>query len=317
MRILVVRLGAMGDVIHTLPAVATLRASFPQAHIAWVIEPRWMPLVEGNPAVNECIPFERRSWSGLRAAWAALRRYPFELAVDFQGLLKSALTARAAGARRIAGYDWSQLREPAAGLLYSERRRVEAAHIVDRHLELARACGASCRRVEFALPEGALEAELPQGGFVLASPFAGWPAKEWPLDRYEALGALLERRAGLPLVLSGRPQELERLRAIKHTIPYICSLTGLIAATRLATAVVGVDSGPLHLAAALAKPGVALYGPTDPARNGPYGGSIRVLRSAGAVTSYQRKRVPDPSMLAIEPAMVFEALEQCLEKKGC
>ncbi len=311
-RILVVRLGAMGDVIHALPAAATLKQAMAPSHLAWAIEPRWTPLLEGNPHVDEMIAINRREWSSVRSAWPRLRSGDWELAVDLQGLVKSALVARASRAKRVAGYDASQLRERAAAWCYTESHTVEAVHIVDRHLDLAQAVGASRLWKEFPLPAGVVETPLPKEGFVLASPFAGWPAKEWPIENYGSLALLLRERAGLALVLDGHASVEAPLRAVPGAIAHVSSITGLIGVTRRARAVVGVDSGPMHLAAALSKPGVAIFGPTDPARNGPYGGSLRVLRAPGAATSYKRRRRTDASMAAISPEMVMEALAHAL-----
>jgi heptosyltransferase-1 len=311
-RILAVRLGAMGDVIHALPAVASLKSSFTGSRVAWVVEPRWAVLLAGNPYVDEIVELNRRKWSSVREAWRRLRALGFDWAVDFQGLIKSALVAKASGARRICGYDRSGVRESAAVWFYTEAHPVEAKHVVDRHLELAARCGAAVRENVFPLPEGTMEGKLPEGEFVLASPFAGWPSKEWPLERYGDLARILRRRFGLALVLNGHPAVEAALRRVDDAVPHVSSISGLIGATRRACAVVGVDSGPLHLAAALGKPGVAIYGPTDPLRNGPYGGTIRVLRAGDAVTSYKRREETDASMMAITPEAVAVELEQCL-----
>mgnify|MGYP001169657182 CR=1 FL=1 len=306
MRILIVRLGAMGDVIHALPAAAALRLRFPDAHISWAIEPRWAPLLQHNPHLNEIVPLNRKQWNSIKAAWKQLRAHPYDLAFDFQGLIKSALTAFASRAKHITGYHRSQLREWPAAFFYTETVHATAPHIVDQHLELA---GAPHTPAQFHIPPGKPEGALPDGPFVLASPIAGWPSKEWPLDRYSELARLLP----MPLVLNGHPAAEPRLRAIPGTQTHISSIDGLIDATRRARAVVGVDSGPLHLAAALNKPGVAIYGPTDPARNGPYGPSIRVLRHPQAITSYKRRDTTDSSMLAITPTMVARELEAVLQ----
>jgi heptosyltransferase-1 len=154
----------------------------------------------------------------------------------------------------------------------------------------------------FALPEGRPEGVLPDGPFVLASPLAGWAGKQWPLEYYAKLAAMF-RASGYSLVLNG-PHTIE----VPGALPHASGLAGLIWATRRAAAVVGIDSGPLHLAAALCKPGVAIFGPTDPARNGPYGGSIRVLRARGARTTYKRHDEIDPSMRAVTPEEVWAAL---------
>jgi heptosyltransferase-1 len=303
-RILVVRLGAMGDIIHTLPAVASLKHSHPGSHLTWIVEPRWIPLLDENPFVDRIVALRRDGLAGLIETWRNLRADRYDFAVDFQGLIKSALTASAARPTRIFGGHQSQIRERAAALFYSNKTISNSAHVVDRNLDLAAAAGASNTLRVFPLPPGRPEGDLPHGDFVLASPLAGWRGKQWPLEHYRTLGARLESELGIPLVLNGPPGS---------GLPHASGLPGLIYATRRATAVVGVDSGPLHLAAALAKPGVAIFGPTDPARNGPYGDSLKVLRSSAATTTYKRAAAIDQSMQQISPDEVFEALRaECL-----
>ena len=306
-RILVIRLGAMGDVIHALPAIASLKHSIPHSKITWIIEPKWSVLLEGNPYVDSTIFFDRNTFQGLRSAWRRLREARFDFAVDFQGLIKSALVASVARADRIFGFNATAARESPASWFYSNRVQLRGFHAVERNLDLAAAAGASSLLHTFPLPAGHPEGVLPSGPFVLASPLAGWGAKQWPLDFYSKLGEQLGREFGLPLVLNG-PQPIR----VPATVPHASGLLGLIDATRRATAVVGVDSGPLHLAAALGKPGVAIYGPTDPARHGPYGGTITVLRSRDAVTYYKRTSEPDASMREISPEQVVGALEPLL-----
>ncbi len=302
-RILVIRLGSLGDVIHALPAVASLKHSFPRSHLSWIIKPQWAPLLEGNPYVDEVIPYQRTA-AGLADAWRRLRQERFQLAVDLQGLIQSSLVAAAARAEKIVGLDRSQAREPLAALVYSTAVKTTSAHRVDRYLEIAAAAGATNTVTTFPLPPGHAEGWLPEGPFVLACPLAGWASKQWPLEYYEELAAGLK----IPLVLNGSPAAADILNAVPGAQVHISGIPGLIHATRRAHAVVGVDSGPLHLAAALSKHGVAIYGPTDPATHGPYGGTMRVLRSADAVTSYKRRDEEDPSMRAVQPGEVLEVL---------
>jgi heptosyltransferase-1 len=310
--ILVVRLGAMGDILHTLPAVAALKLGHPGTPLVWVVEPKWAPLLEGNPFVDRVILLHRDSLGGLFDTRRQIRESAYDFAVDFQGLLKSALVAAAAASSGgIFGFDAGEVRERAAALFYRRRIASSYTHVVDRNLQLAAAAGAATPdRPLFPLPPGHPEGELPAGDFVLASPLAGWASKQWPLEHYQALARRLRHELAIPLVLNGAPGAAfgQADAAVAHD----SGLAGLIDATRRATAVVGVDSGPLHLAAALAKPGVAIFGPTDPARNGPYGGSLRLLRSADAVTTYKRGQSIDGSMRQITPDEVFEALRAAL-----
>ncbi len=305
-RILVVRLGSMGDITHTLPAVASLKRSFPGSRLTWIVEPQWAPLLEANPCVDRVLLLRRNSPRTLLQSWRELSAESYDIAIDFQGLIKSALVSAAARPGRIVGFHPSQVRERLAALFYSRRTLSPAAHVVERNLDLAASAGAGQLTLEFPLPPGRPEGDLPEGEFVLASPLAGWRAKQWPAAHYAALGARLQRESGITLVLNGPPAS---------GLPSCTGLAGLIYASRRAAAVVGVDSGPLHLAAALGKPGVAIFGPTDPDRNGPCGGSIKVLRAPRAATTYHRASEIDPSMHSVSPDEVFETLRQVLA--GC
>jgi heptosyltransferase-1 len=312
--ILVVRLGAMGDILHTLPAVASLKSSHPESRLTWVVEAKWAALLEGNPFVDRVVLLRRASAATLLESWRELRSERYQIAVDFQGLLKSALVAAAARPGRIFGFDSALLRERAAGIFYSKRVFSSAVHVVDRNLDLAAAVGTSSTVRVFPLPAGRPEGELPAGDFVLASPLAGWGSKQWPAEHYRALAGRLRDELGMPLVLD-LPAGAA-FPSMDGAATHASSLAGLIDATRRAAAVVGVDSGPLHLAAALGKPGVAIFGPTDPARNGPYGGTLRVLREEDAVTTYKRNSPADDSMVRISPGQVFEALRAVLDERS-
>mgnify|MGYP001611425342 CR=1 FL=1 len=309
-RILAIRLSAMGDIIHALPAVASLKHSFPHSHISWIVSRKWAPLLEGNPFLDEVIPFDRTSLKSLFFVQGRLRREKFDFVVDFQGLIQTALIAFVSRTEKVYGFHPSELRERAAGLFYSHQVRTAAAHVVEKNLELAAAVGASNLLRTFPIPAGAAEGVLPEGAFILASPLAGWAAKQWPLEYYGILAGLLKRRHGVTLVFNGPPGAVETLAKVPDVAVHVSGLPGLIHATRQALGVVGVDSGPLHLAAALRKPGVAIFGPTDPARNGPYGETFEVLRAPGAATTYKRNAEVVSSMRAIQPEEVYEALKR-------
>jgi heptosyltransferase I len=313
-RILVVRLGAMGDIIHTLPAVASLKHSLPGSHITWAIAPKWAPLLDGNVFVDRRILVERNSVAALLRSRRELQRERFDFAIDFQGLIQSALIASAARPDRIFGFDRSQVREKPAALFYSNCTVSTSKHIVERNIDLARAAGAASLLHTFPLPPGEPEQPLPSGDFVLACPLAGWVSKQWPLESYAELARRLAHVFGIPLVVNGPPESADLLARIEGVLSHTSGLPGLIDATRRAVAVVGVDSGPLHMAAAMQKPGIAIFGPTDPERNGPYGGSLQVLRSPCAVTSYKRLGAIDRSMRDVTVDEVFAALEKQLRR---
>jgi heptosyltransferase-1 len=297
----------MGDIIHTLPAVASLKQSFPGHRVIWVVASRWASLLEGNPYVDEVMRFNRHRIANVFDSWMRLAKIQPEKAVDFQGLLQSALVARAARPKELIGWSRRDSRESLAPLFYSVRVVSQAAHIVDKNIELAMMAGAQRPVYEFPIPQGEPEGQLPCGPFVLACPFAGWKSKQWPIENYSALAALLKHE-GVQLVANVAPARVAELRRFPEVAVHVSSLPGLIHATRQATAVLVLDSGPAHLAAALRKPGIALFGPTDPSRNGPYGATIRVLRYAAAINSYKRRDEYDSSLRSLSVEQVYEAL---------
>ncbi len=329
----------MGDVIHALPAAVHLKRAVPRLELTWVVRERWSALLRNNPCVDRVIALPSAPTSGLfgfprlreiNTARKLLRDYRFDVAVDFQGLLRSAAVTFFSRADKVFGFPRSQIREPLAAACYSDRIPTSSAHVVDKNLDVARAVEQSLRSgwdvntpapertATFPLPPGKPEPHLPEGDYVLASPFAGWKAKEWPPEYFAELAMILHRETGMPLVIDCAPFQQDEARAIIDLAPagtcllHPSSVEGLIAATRRARAVVGVDSGPLHVAAALGQPGVAIFGQTDPARNGPYGSSFHVLRDPAAVTSYKHEQRPDPVMRSIQPRDVWDALSPML-----
>ncbi len=308
LRILVVRLGAMGDVVHAMPAVSSLKCSFPSARLTWVIDPKWKPLLRDNPFVNDILEFDRRRIASIRAVWRQFREQKYDVAVDLQGLIKSAAIVAAAGCKIRVGFDWRCAREPVACCAYSRRVPATALHVVDRYLQLAEAAGATRLRRAFPIPQGRPEGVLPEQEFILACPLAGWASKQWPVEHYIAVARALRERGSI-LVVNGPPGTEARLAQIEGAQIHVSGIEGLIDATRRAAGIIGVDSGPLHLAAALGRPGVAIFGPTDPARNGPHGGTFTLLRDSAAATTYKRGARVAASMQAILPEVVLDALQ--------
>jgi len=303
----------MGDILHALPAVTLLRRTWSGARIDWAVHPKWADLLEANPLQLQPVFLNRKNAASRRAAVAHLRAEQYDFAIDFQGLIQSAIVTRLARRKAAYGFHRSVVREWPAALLYSHTVRTSEAHVVDRNVTLSLAAGARPGPVEFPLPPGRPEGELPER-FVLAAPLAGWTSKQWPLENYAPLAHHLKAEFGLDLVLNGAPHAAALLRAVEGACVHISGVAGLIDATRRATAVVGLDSGPMHLAAALGKPGVALFGPTDPSRNGPYGNSLSVLRDPSAKTTYQRGSEIDPALRALTPDRVAAALSACLRR---
>jgi heptosyltransferase-1 len=275
----------------------------------WVAARKWLPLFEGNPHLDSVVSFERKSMAELAATWKRLRAIRPGLTIDFQGLLQSALAGRIAGPSEFVGLEKPFVRERAASYFYTKPVYAPGPHRVERGLQLAAAAGANVLTDEAWLPPGRPEGVLPESPFVLANPFAGWAAKQWPIEYYEDLAEKLNSE-GFSLVVNVPESKLGELRPFKHLQVHSSSIAGLIYATRRAAAVIGVDSGPLHIAAALKKPGVAIYGPTDPLQTGPFKSPMIVLRAAGVASTYKRGKEIHSSMKSITSEQVAAALLQ-------
>ena len=251
--LLVIRLSAFGDVIHTIPAVVALRPHF---DIEWVVRPAYQSIVEIVAEVRAISP-----------SWKNLRR-DHELVVDFQGLIKSAVLARISGARERYGFAREFIREKPASWFVNRPVRIDpATHVVEWNLQLARALApdATMPRVDFS----PFAADGPRGfeGRIVLIPSAGRPDKEWPIDRFRELAKDIGSKA---MVIWG-PGERERAAEIGAELAPPTNLRELARVLRDASLVIGGDTGPLHLAAALGTRVIGLYGPTNPRRNGPYG----------------------------------------------
>jgi heptosyltransferase-1 len=326
-RFLIVKLGSLGDLVFTLPAVAALREAHPRARIDWVVERHWYPLLERNPDVNDVVILDRDSTgSYIFTAWR-LRTAHYTCTIDFQGLYKSALLARLSGARERIGLKVRSAREPAAALLYTRRVAPSGAHMVERNLSLAAALGASNSRPHFPLcvrpeAESRLGEKLDAAGvrdFFVLSPGGGWVSKCWPPERYGALHRELARRTGLRGVVSYGPSERELAETVRREAgspePALIDtdVAQLMPLVRRARFVIAGDSGPLHLASAFGTPVVGLYGPTDPVRNGPFNPADVVVRNARPEeTTFRRGKTYAPSMISITVEQVLAAVERRL-----
>jgi heptosyltransferase-1 len=312
-RFLVVRLGSLGDIVHTFPAVAALRETFPAAEIVWLTHPRWKLLVESSRLASEVWPVDSRALASLWENTCRIRSNEWQAAIDYQGLWKSAALPFLGGVAQRIGFSSETIREYGVPLLYTDRVRVTASHVADQNGELSLYAGAKHPVAAFALaaPEkddADVRKHLAANGigrYVVLSPGGGWRSKYWPAERFGALCQELGKKLGVRCVLNYAPGEESLLSAVQAAsgdaslLPYCGTLGQLMALLRSAACVVGGDTGPLHLAVALGAPVVGLFGPTDPARNGPYRSQDTVLRSSGAVTSYKRGEQPDAAMLAI------------------
>lgn len=273
-RLLVLRLSALGDVIHTLPAVVALRERLPQTRISWVVEAPYRELVELVAGV-EAVPVRLKRWSKaplasrseVFAAWRAMRGV--DAAVDFQGLIKSAVLMRLSGARERYGFERDAIREKPAVWFSNRRVAVDTSlHVIDQNLQLADALAPGGQRGMAGWDAFVENSGLDvYAGSVVLLPGAGKPNKVWPVDRFRQLAG----RIGPAALAVWGPGERELAEAIGARMAPATNLRELAWLLRSARVVIGADTGPLHMAAALGRPVIGLYGPTDPRRNGPHG----------------------------------------------
>lgn len=343
-RLLIVRLSAMGDVIHTLPAAQALRQAFPHAMIGWLIEERWAELLcapevtrrgprsSERPLVDWVHTVDLKGWrrsffsiptiEHVARVWNDVRTAHYGIAIDLQGAIRSAVLAQWSGAPIVFGA--REPREGPAALWYTRQATTTGAHVIEQNLSIVEAlagrklrvpavvfpkdCGAE-ERIEEKLRNAEIE------DFAILNPGAAWGAKQWPAERYGQVARALAK-CGLQSVVNYGPGEEDLARQAEAESEgaaqaFRCSISELIALTRRAKLFVGGDTGPLHLAAALGVPVVAIFGPTDPARNGPYGTRSVVLRNPASRTTHARNARSDEAMLAIGVDAVVDAA-RCL-----
>jgi len=332
-RILLVRLSAIGDVIHTLPLLCTLRDRFPGAWVTWVVEDRAAAVLQGHAALDELLTLPRGWLKSPARVWRLrrqLRATRFDLAIDAQGLTKSAIVAWLAGVPRRIGFGNPWGRE-LSRRLNTELVDTSRPHAVDRHLELLRPLGIESAAVRFDVPESGADAQAAEQimrgcgveqGFAMIAPGAGWPSKVWPADRYAAVAAYLGQRWQLPtLVIAGSAQERAWAKQVAagsggHAQPAPeMSLGQLAALARRARLFIGSDTGPLHLAAAVATPCVALYGPWSAEKHGPYGPQhVALQKMTFEGSTRQRRRASSKYMEAIDVESVCAACDRILRE---
>jgi heptosyltransferase-1 len=354
--LLVVRLSAMGDIVHTLPAAVALREAFPHATLGWLIEERWAELLctlrypragrrsAERPLVDRVHTVNLTEWrrallsfntiQQVAVALSELRGVEYDAVIDFQGAIRSALLARWSGAPIV--YGDAQPRENAASMFYTREVETNGPHVVERALELARsvigpaaiATGTSGNGtrptvelpVDFDAEKKIASLTANMNSFAILNPGAGWGAKQWPAERYGAVAKDLARD-GIRSLINFGPGEQTLAAAVETAsegaaTKISCSIAELISLTRRARIMIGGDTGPMHLAAALKIPVVAIFGPTNPARNGPFGTRSIVLRSASSLTDHSRHREPEAGLLEISAEEVTSAARALLQESA-
>ena len=335
LRILIVRLSAIGDVIHGLPVLCALREALPEVFLGWVVEGRAGDLLEGHPALDALVRVPRGWLKSPREVWRLRRRLhdlKFDTAIDLQCLTKSAIAAWLSGARRRIGKGGSDGRE-LSRWFHNELVTCGGAHVIEHYLDLLGPLGITSPSVRFDLPERTEDARmadeflrasgLTAGRFALMNPGAGWPSKVWPAERYGELARHLAKTHGVASVAAwGMPSELplaEQIVAASGGHARLApptSMTQLAALCRRAAIFVGSDTGPMHLAVAVGVPTISLHGPSRAEWCGAYGPeNIRLQVRYEEGSALERRKADDSAMRAIDVALVADACDRLLRNE--
>jgi len=344
MNILIVKLSAIGDVIHTLPSLAALRKLYPEANITWVIEDASADLISGHPYLDRVIVSHRKEWirdlkaglvtkpiKGIRAFINDLRRQYYDLVIDFHGLIKSAAIVLLSSGKRKLGYDSMQ---ELSGLFLNEKIPEDMQkHAIDRYLDFLRYLGADVREPEFLIPIGEenksrVEALLQRNeidkkdSFVAVSPVALWDTKLWADEKFAALCDRVSEELKVSVVFTGSERgKLEQIQSLMKT-PSVnlggeTTLRDLAYLYQRSALLITTDSGPMHIAAAMGTPVIALFGPTDPSRTGPYGkGHVVIRRGLPCSPCLLKKCDSMKCMSDITVDEVFHAVKEKLSGRG-
>lgn len=321
-RVLIVRLGSLGDVVHAIPVAAALRRAFPSARIDWLVSAKHREILDLVPVIDRRLAVDGASAGAMSAlaAIAELRRAHYDVAIDLQGLVKSAVLARSSGARRVVGFASSYLRErlarpfytdvydPGCSDIYDHR---ESRHVVEINLGLLGVIGVTSGVPQF--PIDAVESKVARamsewtgGRYALLNPGAAWPNKRWPAARLGRLAAALRERYGLTSVaLWGEGERALADELVLHAEGAAiasppASIADLVALARGAALVVSGDTGPVHIAGAVGAPLVGIFGPTRPSRNFPWSTSDVAVSRADVCECHHLRRCRRASMCLLD-----------------
>ncbi|QPJ65428.1 MAG: lipopolysaccharide heptosyltransferase I [Candidatus Nitrohelix vancouverensis] len=344
-KILILKMSALGDVVHTLPTLETLRANYPDAHIAWVVEERFRSLIDDHPDLDEVIAVNTRRWRKqinkdtfreIRQIVRELREKKFDLVLDFHGLLKSGLFARLSQAKDSWGFHKSNCKEAFSSFLINNHAPPMEAdlHVVERNLTLAQAalpCAQTPMR--FDLPQSpsgdALienyfrdHPEMSRRRLAGINPGAGFRSKLWSLEKFAELGDRLSADHNFSILVTWGPGEEGMAQSIAARMQEPCwvapatTIVESLSIYRRLDLFIASDSGPAHLSAALNRPTVALFGPTNPARNGPYGAQTRCVFKKLPCSFCWKRTCPlgtDECMQSISVEDVLESVHTVLQ----
>ena len=336
-RILLIKPSALGDVVHALPVLSLMRRRWPEAHIAWLITPNCAGIVEGHPQLDEILLFRRgqfglrkpRSLLNLLKFAGRLEEKHFDLAVDLQGLLRSGWMTWCSRAPVRVGFAesrelawWFYTHRVADPLGQHNTSRSGQRHAVERYLDVAEALGCGRSPVQFILPSNEPDrAWLKRtvsalGPYAVLIPGTNWRTKRWPAERFAELAGRLRQQFQFKIIAAGAPNEFQLGRLTKPDLNLAGKTTigQLIALLRNASLVIANDSGPMHIAAALGRPLVTLFGPTEPGLTGPYRRDDCVVRrQIGCSPCFSRRCSHQDCLRLLEIDPVIEAARQQLE----
>ncbi len=326
MKILIVRLSALGDIVHALPVLSAIKRAMPGAEVDWLVEENYASILSIASGLRKRVivrakrSFETADavsfggWRGYHAAAKYLWNQDYDAALDLQGLIKSAIWARISFADRVIGFDPPNLREPQAAFLYSEtvtpiRPSGHQAigpsgdHVIQKNLSILAALQITPGPFELPLfppasaeTTAAIAAAGGSLGYIVLNPGAAWPNKRWPAERFGALAAALRERTGLRSLVTWGPAESDLANAVVNasggsaSLAPATSVSDLAVLMREAALAVSGDTGPLHIAAAMGTPLVGLYGPTWPERNGPWDPEDVVISRAGECVCHHKRQ---------------------------
>lgn len=328
-KLLIVRLGSLGDIIHAIPAAAAIRRAFPQTTIDWLVDVRHRELLDLVPVVDRRIAVNTSNLGSLSSAIGELRRARYDVVLDLQGLLKSAVLARLSGATRVVGFPGDLLRERGARAFYTETAGEVAPHVIDKNLSMLKAIGVRMPDIAFPLedrqPHIAAEARSRLGidegkRFALINPGAAWPNKRWPPVYFAEVSRELAKRYDLRSIVLWGPGEEHIAQAVAAAsdntaaISPPTTIADLVSLTKAAALMISGDTGPMHVAGACGTPLVGIFGPTDPQRNGPWAeDDVTVSRYRSCACHYRRQcRISGWCLLDISPREVMALVDRRL-----
>jgi heptosyltransferase-1 len=334
---LIVRLGSLGDVIHGIPVAASLRNEYPNGRIDWMVDPRYVELLDLVKVIDRRIPVDPRAIkhgegrAHFRETLRELRETDYDAVIDLQGLLKSAMLARSVRGHRTIGFPWKHLREPLARLFYTDAPDPgDATHIIYKNLALLAPLKVVDRRLRFPLEiphtstVAQVQARFGPGGYVIVNPGAAWPNKQWPTDRFGAVAAAIQRDFGWRSLVLWGPGEQELAHSViaasegAAELSPPTTITDLVGIARHARMMISGDTGPLHIAGAVDTPIVSLFGPTRPERNGPWGlYDVAISRVQQCSCVYERQcKKPQRCIDDISVAEVMSAVHRRASVRG-